>query len=749
MEGNLTTNETRFTNPGPPERAFLAGCLCLIVLLNVASMINKTATSDEPTHLAAALSFAQGRLERVDDAQMPFSVFNALPVLLLFDVPREEDAIWNDFFPLEGDSLFAGRLMTVLCSLILAGVVYLWSRRLYGPIGGGLSLLLYTFSPNILAHSRLITTDLFAALMFTLSLFTLWSFLNNRGWKRAVGCGAVLGISQLAKYSCVFLYPLSLLLGAAYGIRGEGDARGPRFRSWTARSAAVYSLLIIVVSLLMIQAGFLFDDVYRPLSEYEFKSDLFQSLQSRFSWIEPLPIPTPYLFLQGLDWVVFNDATGSSHGRIYLLGELRTEGFWSYYFDDVYRPPEYEFKSDLFQSLQSRFSWIEPLPIPTPYLFLQGLDWVVFNDATGSSHGRIYLLGELRTEGFWSYYLVALLFKVPLAGLLLFGWAAVLVFQKSSFERFRRNEIFLVGLVVWFCVYDSFFFDAQTGLRYLLPAFPAAYILCGAVAGQWIDATRRRKTVALVLLGWFVASSLSYHPHYLSYFNALVTDRKMAYKILADSNLDWAQNFNYLKEDLEAHPGTKWNPETPVSGRIVVGASSLVGIYADHPADRFAWLRDHFTPTNHIAYSWLVFDVTDEQLRSLEAKAGGISPRAISEEDGLVGFADTINGATTPTLRAGERVVIRGWAANSKRGAPVAEVEAFLGSETVGSTIAFFDRRDVVAGTGRQDFGNSGWEIDGKLPELSPGNYTLSVKATSQDGRTEWIISKEFTIIPR
>ena len=676
MEGNLTTNETRFTNPGPPERAFLAGCLCLIVLLNVASMINKTATSDEPTHLAAALSFAQGRLERVDDAQMPFSVFNALPVLLLFDVPREEDAIWNDFFPLEGDSLFAGRLMTVLCSLILAGVVYLWSRRLYGPIGGGLSLLLYTFSPNILAHSRLITTDLFAALMFTLSLFTLWSFLNNRGWKRAVGCGAVLGISQLAKYSCVFLYPLSLLLGAAYGIRGEGDARGPRFRSWTARSAAVYSLLIIVVSLLMIQAGFLFDDVYRPLSEYEFKSDLFQSLQSRFSWIEPLPIPTPYLFLQGLDWVVFNDATGSSHGRIYLLGELRTEGFWS-------------------------------------------------------------------------YYLVALLFKVPLAGLLLFGWAAVLVFQKSSFERFRRNEIFLVGLVVWFCVYDSFFFDAQTGLRYLLPAFPAAYILCGAVAGQWIDATRRRKTVALVLLGWFAASSLSYHPHYLSYFNALVTDRKMAYKILADSNLDWAQNFNYLKEDLEAHPGTKWNPETPVSGRIVVGASSLVGIYADHPADRFAWLRDHFTPTNHIAYSWLVFDVTDEQLRSLEAKAGGISPRAISEEDGLVGFADTINGATTPTLRAGERVVIRGWAANSKRGAPVAEVEAFLGSETVGSTIAFFDRRDVVAGTGRQDFGNSGWEIDGKLPELSPGNYTLSVKATSQDGRTEWIISKEFTIIPR
>ena len=323
--------ETALTDLGSRERTFLFACLCLILLLNVASIVNKTTTSDEPTHLAAALLFAQGRLERFDDAQMPFSVLNALPVLLLADVPREEDAIWDEFFPLRGAPLFAARLMTSLCSLVLGAVVYLWSRSLYGAFGGGLSLLLYTFSPNILTHSRLITTDLFATLMFTLSLYTLWSFLNQGGWKRGVACGASLGASQLAKYSCVFLYPLFLLLSVFYWIRRTRETRGPFPHAATLRDAAGYALLFLLLSVVIIQAGFLFDDVYRPLADHQFKSDLFQSLQKQLPWLAGLPIPTPYSFLQGLDWVVYNDESGSSQGRIYLLGDLQTQGFLSYY----------------------------------------------------------------------------------------------------------------------------------------------------------------------------------------------------------------------------------------------------------------------------------------------------------------------------------------------------------------------------------------------------------------------------------
>ena len=44
---------------------------------------------------------------------------------------------------------------------VLGGlVVFAWSRRLYGTGGGLLSLCLWVFCPNVLAHCRLITTDL-------------------------------------------------------------------------------------------------------------------------------------------------------------------------------------------------------------------------------------------------------------------------------------------------------------------------------------------------------------------------------------------------------------------------------------------------------------------------------------------------------------------------------------------------------------------------------------------------------------
>ena len=47
----------------------------------------------------------------------------------------------------------------------------------------------------------------------------------------------------------------------------------------------------------------------------------------------------------------------------------------------------------------------------------------------------------------------------------------------------------------------------------------------------------------------------------------------MAYKILADSNLDWGQNWHYLQRYLRAHPEAKIEPGRPVDGRIVVGAN--------------------------------------------------------------------------------------------------------------------------------------------------------------------------------
>jgi hypothetical protein len=107
------------------------------------------------------------------------------------------------------------------------------------------------------------------------------------------------------------------------------------------------------------------------------------------------------------------------------------------------------------------------------------------------------------------------------------------------------------------------------------------------------------------------ASSLSYHPHYLSYFNELIGDRKNMYLYLADSNVDWEQNDHYLADYLKhnADKSITVNPKEPTTGTVVVGVNKLVGVTAK--PNRFAWLRGQAKPVDHIAYSWLVFQVDE------------------------------------------------------------------------------------------------------------------------------------------
>ena len=57
----------------------------------------------------------------------------------------------------------------------------------------------------------------------------------------------------------------------------------------------------------------------------------------------------------------------------------------------------------------------------------------------------------------------------------------------------------------------------------------------------------------------------------------LCPDRKLAYRHLADSNLDWRGNEWYLAEYIRRHPGTIVDPRKPQAGRIVVPVNALVG----------------------------------------------------------------------------------------------------------------------------------------------------------------------------
>jgi hypothetical protein len=271
----------------------------------------------------------------------------------------------------------------------------------------------------------------------------------------------------------------------------------------------------------------------------------------------------------------------------------------------------YPLRSGLFQSLGASAAGHIPLPVPYPYV--EGLDWVLAKERDGV--GYIWLLGELRGgKGFAGYFFWVWLLKVPLGAqaLVLAALAAYLAGPRRP--RFRDDELFVIVPAAYLLLYFGFWSQAQWGVRFLLPVFPLLWVFCGSLLAEGEALTRAARRGVLVTALAAGLSVLSWHPHYLSYFNEIVWRRDHAWRYLADSNLDWGQNQWYLDRWLEQHPGARVEPRAPKAGTVVVGVNKLVGVF--NPP-RYKWLRENFEPREVVAHTWLVYDVPAGRLREL------------------------------------------------------------------------------------------------------------------------------------
>jgi len=515
--------------------------LLLILFFFIISMLSikgKYWTMDEPNHLQYGVNILNGDSNRFDDSKMPVSAWNALPAKIASYLPEGAVKIYLE-------KKVTARLMTTLFSMLVAWMVFHWSRKLYGFIPALVSLGLYVFDPNIIAHSQLVTTDIYVTGMILFCCYWLWKFANSRKWQDGLIFSVMLGLAQLTKYTAVSLYPLCAILWLGYEWSRWRKNSGSRISPNVKQEAWMYvkyAVVVIAVSVVIINIGFLFNRSFTPLNQYAFRSELFKSIDLS------APVPTPYPYLEGLDWIMFKERTGVGFGRIYLLGETR-----------------------------------------------QG-------------------------TGFAGYYIIASLLKVPIAAQIILIAALIFYFaDKKRKQTFWVDEWFLLWLVLFYTVYFNFLYRAQIGIRYYLIVFPLMYVFAGGLFKEWQKFSRAQKGISFALALYLIVSVLSYYPNYLAYFNEIVWDRKMAYKYLADSNLAWGQDYYALKEYRAEHRDVVKAPEIPhplpKTRTFYVPVNQLVGVSYD-PAT-YQWLRENFEPVGMIAPSYLLFQITPEQMQAL------------------------------------------------------------------------------------------------------------------------------------
>jgi 4-amino-4-deoxy-L-arabinose transferase-like glycosyltransferase len=512
------------------QRYLVAAGLALQLFLAITSLQHKGITYDEPRHFSYGLHFLNGSPQWQDLPEMPFSVLNVLFLDKRADFQTQ---------------IQTGRYVTVIFLLALSLIVFYWSKELYGPTAAIFSLYLFCLDPNFIAHGHLVTCDIYAALTITLALYSYWKFLKRGRLRYGILSAATLGISQLAKYTSLYLYPVFLFILIWKGFPVI-------VRCWQKRSFSLlgrwkgpflkYFFIFFLINVLIINAGYGFYRTGVPLKDYIFKSHLFQSLQ-RVPVVNRVPLPLPYPYVEGIDFMNDMDHTGEFSWNTYLLGHLQDKG-----------------------------------------------------------------------KGFKGYYFVAMFFKTPLAVLCMIGMALVSCWYRRRGYGERGNAVFFLLPVIFYLILFNFFLNADVGIRYILFIFPLLYIFCGGLFTAWERYSLRLKVFFISLIFYLAVSVFSYFPHYISYFNELVPDRKMAYTLLADSNLDWGDDRWYLEEYLKKHPESVVLPASPIPGHIIVNVNSLVGIFDQQ---QFSWLRDNFKPVDQIAGSYLVYDIKWSDMKTV------------------------------------------------------------------------------------------------------------------------------------
>jgi dolichyl-phosphate-mannose-protein mannosyltransferase len=117
-------------------------------------------------------------------------------------------------------TVWLARLPMIFLGLMLSALIARWARELYGRRAMILALGLMAFSPTILAHTQLATTDMCVAAFYIAALYTWSRALHRMTWRRLVITGVLFGLAQASKFSALLLIPTMGLMALWMAWRG-------------------------------------------------------------------------------------------------------------------------------------------------------------------------------------------------------------------------------------------------------------------------------------------------------------------------------------------------------------------------------------------------------------------------------------------------------------------------------------------------------------------------------------------------
>ncbi len=450
------------------------------------------------------------------------------------------------------------RLGPILITLLFILVVYWWSSRLMGKMLALIPTFLIAWSPNILAHGHLVTTDIGAALGITLATMMFIQFLFFPSRKHLLFAGLAFGLAQLLKFSAVLLLPYFLVLIFVFwlaSIARDWDATDAkaRFKRFFIRGLRYLKSTVVIFILgyvLVVYPVYFLFTIHYPGDRQARDTEVI--LQSFANGTTP---------------------AGQACSGLRCLADVTIKAAHN-------------------RALQPFAEY--SLGVLTAFQRSQG----------GNAN---YFLGKVSGSGTSTYFPIVYLLKepVPVLLIILIGLITAIYAAWNSLRNkpdatglvhitpFRSRIAELAGSETAFSVFAMLFFVAlywytsitsplNIGLRHLIPTFAFTYILATMAWKRWIAPPVAGGSSALtgsnamlagvlsrfstlpqmigrgvtfgVLIFLFALSTLVATPDFISYYNVLAGRTWNGYRYATDSNYDWGQDLYRLKEFVDEHP---------------------------------------------------------------------------------------------------------------------------------------------------------------------------------------------------
>jgi 4-amino-4-deoxy-L-arabinose transferase-like glycosyltransferase len=416
------------------------GVLLLLGISLLAAISHKSITNDEAVHIPAGYYHLVAGNYQLNPEHPPLvKMWAAIP--LLFIQPDEpqvtvresrdfsqgsadvEQQFWytnqNQFLSMA----FWPRVMMIPLTIALGIVIFLFTRTLSNSIAALLAVLLYSIEPTVLAHGRVVHTDIPAALGYLLFVFALFRYHGLPTRRNTILLGVVTAVALLTKYSLIMLVPLLVLYACT-------RAWSFRRNSTQLKSLLGHSAAVIILVVLIINAVYFFRhdqlngaDIEWLTSASGTYSGAVVSAVNALSYV----IPTQYLF--GVTKVAIHNHYGHP---AYLLGQYSNAG-WRYYF-----PVAFALKTTL----------------PFLMVSLLALAWAIFQVVTRRKIQLLWLLVP-----FLVYLAVSVSSSINIgirhflpAFPFLFMLAGIGMVETMKSSRRKLGVALIVVMIAWMCV---------------------------------------------------------------------------------------------------------------------------------------------------------------------------------------------------------------------------------------------------------------------------------------------------------